>query len=155
MEEARAELTYREEAEREMDSSGEGVASSGAEAVEDLPAGPGVPLPPDQSVADLQEAIAARGPFKHELFISTTAGRQVKRYRMLRSRQGGQLGGHDHLVWLEFKDMTEEEQLRARRYMYDNDVEQFAASPLYAYYGVDMLGFATSLVSLVDSSEKG
>ena len=65
------------------------------------------------------------------------------------------LGGHDHLVWLEFKDMTEEEQLRARRYMYDNDVEQFAASPLYAYYGVDMLGFATSLVSLVDSSEKG
>jgi hypothetical protein len=51
--------------------------------------------------------------------------------------------------------MTEEEQLRARRYMYDNDVEQFAASPLYAYYGVDMLGFATSLVSLVDSSEKG
>jgi hypothetical protein len=87
--------------------------------------------------------------------VSTTAGRQVKRYRMLRSRKGGQLGGHDHLVWLEFKDMTDDEQLRTRRYMYDNDVEQFVASPLYAYYGVDMLGFATPLSSLVDSSEKG
>ena len=106
-------------------------------------------------MAEVQDAIAARGPFKHELFVSTTAGRQVKRYRMLRSRKGGQLGGHDHLVWLEFNDMTDDEQLRTRRYMYDNDVEQFVASPLYAYYGVDMLGFATPLSSLVDSSEKG
>ena len=51
--------------------------------------------------------------------------------------------------------MTDDEQLRTRRYMYDNDVEQFVSSPLYAYYGVDMLGFATPLSSLVDSSEKG
>ena len=155
MEEARAELTYREEAEREQDRSGAGGDATDVEVAEGLPAGSGVPLPIDQSVAEVQDAIAARGPFKHELFVSTTAGRQVKRYRMLRSRKGGQLGGHDHLVWLEFNDMTDDEQLRTRRYMYDNDVEQFVASPLYAYYGVDMLGFATPLSSLVDSSEKG
>ena len=148
MEEARAEMEYREEAVREQGPSPEGVEPT-VVPVGELLQGNGVPMPPSLAEDELRRQVAILGPFKHEQFLSTSTGRQVKRYRLLRKRKGGALGEHDHLVWVEFDDVTDEERSRTRRYMYDNDISQFMLSPLYTLFGVDLLGFAAPISLLV------
>jgi len=94
----------------------------------------------ENTVSSLRAAIQKLGPFAHEDHLDINSGVTSKRYKISRASKGGRLGSHDRAVWMRFSDMTEDEKQRVRRYMYDNDADMLADTPLGIYaamiYGV-------------------
>ena len=74
-------------------------------------------------VDQLRERILAEGPFAYRDRFHIDAGVTRREYQVRRALKGGVLAPRRRDVWLPFKELHTDEQVRARRFMYDKDAE--------------------------------